>query len=209
MHMGRRSEAREKLVDAARTLMWDRGFVDVGVQELCAEAGVRPGSFYYFFPSKTALTVEALETQWRVFSERMFASALALENPLDRLRHFFSELHRSFRKTHQTTGHVGGCPFGNMTGELRALDEPIRDKLREMFDRQLAFFETILRDARDRDLLTVEDVSVKARALLALLQGMQTLAHTYNDPDVIEALTPEVFRLLGAADPGPPETGSP
>ncbi|WP_457653051.1 TetR/AcrR family transcriptional regulator [Rhodocaloribacter sp.] len=194
--MGRRSEAREKLIDAARTLMWDRGFVDVGVQELCAEAGVRPGSFYYFFPSKAALTVEALEAQWSVFSDRMLTPALALDDPLDRLRHFFSEMHRSFRETHQATGHVGGCPFGNMSGELQALDEPIREKLREVFDRQYAFFETIVRDARDRGLISAGDVPQKARAVLAMLQGMQTLAHTYNDPDVIATLTPEVFRLL-------------
>lgn len=48
----------EALVSAARSLWWKRGFDDVGVGEICAEAGMSKGTFYFYFPKKDDLLVE-------------------------------------------------------------------------------------------------------------------------------------------------------
>ncbi|MEW1590357.1 helix-turn-helix domain-containing protein, partial [Micromonospora vinacea] len=53
--MGRTSDAKNKILDAAATLIEQRGYTALGVAEICAAAGVPKGSFYYFFESKQAL----------------------------------------------------------------------------------------------------------------------------------------------------------
>ena len=57
--MGRTSDADERLMTAARDLMWEESYGSVTIDDICARAGVKKGSFYYFFDSKAALAVAA------------------------------------------------------------------------------------------------------------------------------------------------------
>ena len=62
--MGRTSDARERLIEAAGDLWHRRSYTDVGVGEICAEAGVQKGSFYHFFPSKQDLALAVIDDRW-------------------------------------------------------------------------------------------------------------------------------------------------
>jgi len=44
--------SRERLLDAADELMYERGYEAVSVADLCAAADARKGSFYHWWPSK-------------------------------------------------------------------------------------------------------------------------------------------------------------
>jgi len=57
--MGRVSDARQRLLDATIDLIWQNSYGAVTVDDICERAGVKKGSFYYFFPSKTDLVVAA------------------------------------------------------------------------------------------------------------------------------------------------------
>jgi len=46
---------RERLLDAARYLFWERGYTATGMAEILHRAQANAGSFYHFFPSKEAL----------------------------------------------------------------------------------------------------------------------------------------------------------
>ena len=86
--VGRTSNAREKLIQTAMQLIWQRGYGAVGVSALCREAGVKPGSFYYFFPSKRDLVLAALEENWRLTEANVlkpaFSADVAPDKRLDR-----------------------------------------------------------------------------------------------------------------------------
>jgi TetR/AcrR family transcriptional repressor of nem operon len=62
--MGRSSDARERLMDATLALMWEESYGAVTIDDICRRAGVKKGSFYYFFDGKASLAVEALERAW-------------------------------------------------------------------------------------------------------------------------------------------------
>ncbi len=57
--MPRISDAKPRLMDAARTLIWENSYGSTSVDAICLKAGVRKGSFYHFFESKSALATEA------------------------------------------------------------------------------------------------------------------------------------------------------
>ncbi|MDP9291545.1 MAG: TetR/AcrR family transcriptional regulator, partial [Verrucomicrobiota bacterium] len=62
--MPRKSDARARLLDAALSLVWENSYGATSVDAICERAGVRKGSFYYFFRSKSELAVAALDADW-------------------------------------------------------------------------------------------------------------------------------------------------
>lgn len=69
--MGRTSDAAERLVTAIANLNRRSGYAEMGVDEVCREAGVKKGSFSHFFPSKRALMLAALQYQQRRLGPKM------------------------------------------------------------------------------------------------------------------------------------------
>ncbi len=53
--MGRTSDARERIIQSSIELIHYLSYSSVGVNELCEHAGVKKGSFYHYFPSKSDL----------------------------------------------------------------------------------------------------------------------------------------------------------
>jgi AcrR family transcriptional regulator len=51
----RQSDRRLEILDAAQRCFARSGFHGASMQEICAEAGMSPGNFYRYFPSKEAL----------------------------------------------------------------------------------------------------------------------------------------------------------
>src|ERR1700693_1189560 len=56
------SATRDRLIESARFLFWERGFAGTSMADLLAHAEVNSGSFYHFFESKEALLRAVLET---------------------------------------------------------------------------------------------------------------------------------------------------
>ncbi|MGJ8455150.1 TetR/AcrR family transcriptional regulator [Pseudothermotoga sp. U03pept] len=52
------SDARERILEAARAAFSERGFEGVSVEEIAQRAGVRKALIYYYFPSKEVLFEE-------------------------------------------------------------------------------------------------------------------------------------------------------
>ena len=89
--MGRDSDAKERILESARGLIYARSYADVGVQEICNQAKVKKGSFYHFFPSKRDLTLAVLERVRQEFlqhAEIFFAKEIPPLQRFDRLIQF-------------------------------------------------------------------------------------------------------------------------
>jgi TetR/AcrR family transcriptional repressor of nem operon len=80
------STAREKLLDAAISMMRVKGFSATSVDELCAYAGVTKGALFHHFASKEALGVAAAD-HWSATTGGFFAEAPyhAHNDPLQRV----------------------------------------------------------------------------------------------------------------------------
>jgi len=196
--MGRVSDAREKLIDAATQLIWKRGYNAVGVNELCRKADVKPGSFYYFFPSKRDLVLAALDENWIQTQANVFEPAFANEvPPSQRIAKIFELAYQYQNIKHQRSGRVLGCAFGSLGSELVHQDEAIRNRVEEIFTGFCQYFEQALQDAVEANAVDIDDIPTKARALLAYLEGVLLLARTHNNAEIIPQLTSTALDIAG------------
>src|SRR5215467_11550596 len=128
--MGRPSDARQRLIKAAKNVVFTHSYEGVSVDELCTAAGVNKSSFYHFFSSKQELVLAAIDSQWQWFEQVILAPAFAKHfPPQERLVQFFDRVLKVEQAQKQLSGHMRGCPAGNLTLEMSTQDERIRTRL--------------------------------------------------------------------------------
>ena len=94
MKVNRRTQAertaatRASLIDAGRKLFGERGFADVGTQEIVAEAGVTRGALYHQFDDKKGLFVAVYDDVEQSIVAQIAAAVgeRAAEDPLAALK---------------------------------------------------------------------------------------------------------------------------
>ena len=121
-----RGQNRDKLLAEGMRLLREGGYQATGVQEITAACGVPKGSFYNYFPSKTAFGVEVLEA-YAEEGGRALDEALADDGrpPLARLR----GLYEGWIAGMAEGGFRGGCLIGNLTQEMADHDDAFRQAL--------------------------------------------------------------------------------
>ncbi|MGC5307403.1 TetR family transcriptional regulator C-terminal domain-containing protein [Micromonospora zamorensis] len=195
--MGRTSDARNKILDAAATLIEQRGYSALGVAEICAAAGVPKGSFYYFFESKQSLAHTVIDEHW-ITQRRQWEQLLGSEHdPLRRLRDLFEATEEIQHAGQQKAGVVAGCLFGNLALELSNQAEEIRGRLQEIFEEQISLIEQVVVEAKERGLAGPSvDAREAARSIVAQIEGRVLLAKLLNDPAQLEMLWRNCLDLL-------------
>lgn len=127
--------ARERLLDAAETLIYAGGIHATGVDAIVKRSGAARKSFYAHFESKEALVAAALErrdARWMAWFVE--ATKKRGKTPRARLVGMFDVLREWFE---QADFH--GCAFLNAAGEIERADDPIRVVVREHKARLLVF----------------------------------------------------------------------
>ncbi|MFV2195836.1 TetR/AcrR family transcriptional regulator [Nocardiopsis sp. LOL_012] len=198
--MGRTSDARDRILDSSRRLMRTRGYTALGVAEICADAGVRKGSFYHFFDSKQALTLEMLESRWAEERRSLEAVLDRADTPLERLRNLVECLISAQRADYGEEGAIHGCVYGNLALELSGREPEVSARLVGVFDEQADMVARLVAEAREAGVVGEErEVHALARSVVAQIEGGVLLARVRNDPGLLDEVWPSVQRLLGIA----------
>ncbi len=193
--MGRTSDARNRLIQAAKDLTYARGYTAVGIKDICQQAGVNKGSFYHFFPTKRDLLLAVIDDHTEWLRGIVAQAADPRQGPLERIRRVFLLIGEFDEELVRRTGKMSGCPFGNLAAELNTRDEVVRKKIEGVFAEAAGFLEQQLIEARDAGDLRDVDPSAGARAILAYLEGLQLLAATRRQPDILRTLSDGALRL--------------
>lgn len=199
--MGRSSDARERILAAAQSLIEQRGYSALGVAEICKAAGVPKGSFYYFFDSKEELALTVLDEHWAGRRDAWTGILGGDRPPLERLRRLFEATEAEQRAGQQTCGTVSGCLFGNLTLEMSNQTEAIRARLQGIFDAQVDMVGSLIDEARERGEVVVSDTHQAARSIVAQLEGQVLFAKLYNNTSLADTLWTSALSLLGARAP--------
>jgi len=193
-------DTRQRLLDAAQDLIYASSYHDVGVQQICDHAGVKKGSFYHFFPSKRDLALAALDQTHASIQDTLLDEAFARDlPPLARIERFFDSLYDFHKQIKANTGHVLGCPFGNIGCEMSSRDEALRSKVDNLLSACEEPFATALNEAVANGELPAIDTAASAGALFAYTEGIVLYAKTRNDPELIRELGKRALRLLTPA----------
>jgi TetR/AcrR family transcriptional regulator, transcriptional repressor for nem operon len=204
--VGRTSEAREQLIEAAADLWHSRSYAGVGVSEICAAAGVQKGSFYHFFASKQDLALTVIDERWNELGTcgigPLMTGALP---PLDRIRTFIARGLQNQYALKEATGVAPGCTFGNLAVEMSSVDDVLRARLQEVFRDWAGFIRAALDDAVAAGDIPPTDTDRAARAILAYVEGLAVLVKAAQDPAVVADLTCLTLRLVGVEPEAEPE----
>jgi TetR/AcrR family transcriptional repressor of nem operon len=196
--MGRTSDAKQRLIAAMAELVHRRGYVDVGVDDVCKAADVRKGSFYYFFESKRDLMLAALDHQWQMGRDHLVGPVFQTHAaPLERIERLFSRAATLEGANRASKGHVLGCPFGNIAAEVSAASEPaVARRADQAFCGLAALVQGALTEAQQHgDLDRTVNVREAADALVAYFEGLALLAKTRNDPSLMRRLGARAIQL--------------
>jgi TetR/AcrR family transcriptional repressor of nem operon len=195
--MGRTSDARERLIQAAIDLVWTASYGAVGVDAICDRAGVKKGSFYHFFSGKDDLMVAALDAHWQSRRAVFDATFSPSVDPLTRLRHYFTHVFERQVAVQAKYGRVLGC-FHNSVGTecIQALPA-IAAKVQEVLSSYRLYLETTLRDAQAVGAMRAGDPAADAKMLFAYVEGALTQARIHDDPTILQSLPEAGFALLG------------
>jgi TetR/AcrR family transcriptional regulator, transcriptional repressor for nem operon len=195
--MGRKSDAAERLVNTMAALVHQRGYLGVGVDDVCKAAGVKKGSFYYFFKSKRDLMLAALERQQQMGQEHLVDAAFADDcPPLERIQRLLETAGRIEASNKTRGGRVLGCAFGNLAAEVGGSEPILTKRVNEALCKFSESVRDALHDAKRRgDVPRSLDVAKTTDAILAYLEGVMLLAKMRNDPALIRRLAPLAVQL--------------
>ena len=196
--MPRKSTAKDRLTDAALRMIWGNSYGATSVDAICEQAGVKKGSFYYFFKSKSDLAAAALDADWKRHQVQLDGMFSPTVPPLERLERYFEFNYERLLAIQKECGAVLGCPLYTLGSEVCTQDSALRGKIQEILDRKMTYFESAIRDAHAQGLIAAPDAKAKARTLFMFIQGALTQARIENNVDVLRDIYPDALDLLGA-----------
>jgi TetR/AcrR family transcriptional repressor of nem operon len=166
--------AKEKLLDAAVSMIRTKGYAASTVDELCAAAGVTKGAFFHHFESKEELAVAAAD-HWSEAAVGLFAAAPYHRHadPLDRVLGYID-----FRRA-LLTGELPEftCLAGTMIQETYRSNLPIRDACARSIMSHAAQVEADIREAIETHRLNPPWTAASlAIYMQAVLQGAFIIA---------------------------------
>ena len=188
------ASARQKLLDAALSVIRTKGYAATTIDELCAEARVAKGSFFHHFKTKEALGVAAAE-YWSDMTGAFFAAAPYHRHadPLERVLGYID-----FRKA-ILTGTVPEftCLVGTMVQEVYETCPEIRDACDASISGHAAKIEADIAEAMERHGIR-GDWTARSLALhtQAVLQGAFILAKAKGSADIAAASIDHLRRYI-------------
>jgi TetR/AcrR family transcriptional repressor of nem operon len=199
--MGRVSDAKQRLMDAVLELIWTGSYGSTTIDQICEKAGVKKGSFYYFFESKCELAVAALDDSWQAHRSELDSLFSPTVPPLERLRNFCDFSYVKQVEMKGKCGRVLGCPLYTLGSEICTQEQKLQAKVQQILAAHRKYVETAIRDADAEHLIDAPDAVEKARMIQAYYEGLLTQARIQNDVEVLKELPGGISAILGLKEP--------
>lgn len=193
------SATRDKLINAAIELMLKSGYHAVSVDDICRRADVKKGTFYHFFVSKEALTLQAMDyrhQESRKACDSIFSSEFS---PTERFQNLFDYIYQTQVDLYKKLGHVCGTLPVTLGSEMACHDD-IGKKASEI----ICFYEKYYKSALI-DLMTsvdiyndpnidIDDICSNVNCYII---GKITIARIRNSLDFLQDFSEGISSLVG------------
>ena len=186
---------RDRLIDSARFLFWERGFAGTSMAELLAHAQVNSGSFYHFFDSKEALLRAVLEQYVELLRPMVVDPAFAsVSKPLDRI---FAIL-AGYRERILVTESRYGCPIGRLALEIDPENAPAHNLIARNFQGWIEAVRECLLEMK-ASLPRGTNLDALATFVLVTMEGGVMLSRSYRSVEPFDRAVAQLrqhFHLL-------------
>ena len=169
---------REKLLDAAQTLVQERGLNAVSFQDLADAEGLKKPSVFHHFRSKDALAQSLLERCRTTYGARYgeILKRRDLTEP-EKLREIALVFDKGLRDDHL-------CLLGALANTCGDYSAELKKEMRETASLGIERYAKVFEDGRTVGTLDYNgSPDEAAAAFLAMLQGLQVLARAKADID--------------------------
>ncbi|MEP7065514.1 MAG: TetR/AcrR family transcriptional regulator [Gemmatimonadota bacterium] len=186
---------RDRLVNSARYLFWERGYAGTSMADLLEHAEVNSGSFYHFFESKEALLREVLAGYLFALRPMIVDPAFAKTNdPVERI---FAIL-EGYRERILITDSKYGCPLGRLALEIDPENRPAHALIAKNFQGWIGAVRECIAELAPR-LPRDTDFDALATYVLAIMEGGVMLSRSYGSVEPFDRTVTQLrqhFRLL-------------
>jgi TetR/AcrR family transcriptional repressor of nem operon len=186
---------RDRLINSARYLFWERGFAGTSMADLLAHSQVNSGSFYHFFESKEALLRAVLEGYLYALRPMIVDPAFAqTDEPVERI---FAIL-EGYRGRILQTDCQYGCPLGRLALEIDPENRPAHKLIAENFRGWIGAVRECVEQMKDR-LPAGTDRDALATYVLVVMEGGVMLSRSYGSVEPFDHAVQQLrqhFQLL-------------
>lgn len=130
------SPIRQKLLDVAEDLALRKGFWSTSFADICQQAGINRGNFYYYFKTKEALLNAVIERRLEIVAVNLAAIEKDRGDPRRRVLGYIDNL-----KNKADVYSRFGCPVGSLVVELAKRSPAHVPTLARAFDRTIDWLE--------------------------------------------------------------------
>jgi len=162
----RAEETRSRIINAARVCFSRYGYDAASVADICTEAGITKGAFYYHFETKQGLFLELLNTWLAQFDTQLLQERGESLTVSDNLIEMAGSTSIIFKES------AGYLPMF-LEFWLHSIRDPnIWQKVIEPYRRYMELFTRLLEEGRSDGSIQADDSLLAVRAILALAIGM-------------------------------------
>ena len=164
-------DTKSLLIDTATTLFQQKGYKNVGLNEILKACNVTKGALYHHFPNgKEELLItclhglnEAITTDIEAIFSRHPSTKDAILSMIDKLIHNFEK-----------NGTIIGYTFSSIVSEMATMSEPVRNACSALYENiQHIYYEKLITDGYSK-----ESASAIALLMTASIEGAMMLCLT-------------------------------
>lgn len=177
-------------------MLLERGYNDLGIQDILSATGVPRGSFYHHFKSKEDFALQVVDLYMIGVHAQLDAALLDLNvGPLERVRTFFE----GTRDIYVAQGSLG-CLLGALGQELSGASETFRLKISSCLNAVALRIAACLREAQEQgDLPPVADPELMANVLVDCWEGAALRMRLVRNVSPLEAVLNFYFSSVAPA----------
>ena len=162
MQTSKETDGRERLIEAATSLFFEKGYVWVGIREIAAQAGCSLSLIKHHFGSKEGLLEHVIMADVSAMGAELAGVAMEDSDPRERIERLVDSMVDVFER------HRAGLQI--VLRELTQKDSPFAERLIPLIRQIVTQVVRMLEALRERDRLRTVDPEMAAVLLFAMLQ---------------------------------------